>query len=115
MTGFTNRQRRRLQKPFALILEPFADVPREERPRTRVLDFPAGVGCTSFALRAAGFDVTPCDLFPETFRRSHERMRALGGVEDTPQLFATTDATVAQVAAGATRYAGSVAALLPAK
>ncbi|MGE3286359.1 MAG: hypothetical protein AB7J32_09680 [Pseudonocardia sp.] len=44
-----------------------------------------------------------------------EGVRALGGVEDTPQLLATTDATVAQVAAGATRYAGSVAALLPAK
>jgi hypothetical protein len=42
-------------------------------------------------------------------------VRALGGVENTPQLLATTDATVAQVAAGATRYAGSVAKLLPAK
>lgn len=42
-------------------------------------------------------------------------VRALGGVEDTPQLLATTDATVAQIAVGATRYAGSVATLLPAK
>ncbi len=36
-------------------------------------------------------------------------------VEDTPELLARTDATVGQIAAGATRYAGSVARLLPAK
>lgn len=39
----------------------------------------------------------------------------LGEVDDTPALLATTDATVARIAAGATRYAGSVATLLPAK
>lgn len=56
-----------------------------------------------------------------------ERIRAAsddildGGVElttalnDLPALLAQTDATVAQVAVGATRYAGSVAALLPEK
>ena len=32
-----------------------------------------------------------------------------------PALLATTDATVSQIAVGATRYAGSVATLLPAK
>lgn len=42
-------------------------------------------------------------------------VRALNEVSDTPQLLATTDATVAQIAVGATRYAGSVAKLLPAK
>ncbi|MCW2719334.1 MAG: hypothetical protein QOG20_5756 [Pseudonocardiales bacterium] len=36
-------------------------------------------------------------------------------LNDVPALLATTDATVKQVAVGATRYAGSVAALLPAK
>jgi hypothetical protein len=36
-------------------------------------------------------------------------------LEDVPALLATTDATVEQIAVGATRYAGSVAALLPAK
>jgi hypothetical protein len=36
-------------------------------------------------------------------------------LDDVPALLATTDATVEQVAVGATRYAGSVAALLPAK
>jgi hypothetical protein len=36
-------------------------------------------------------------------------------LENVPALLATTDATVDQIAVGATRYAGSVAALLPAK
>jgi hypothetical protein len=36
-------------------------------------------------------------------------------LENVPALLATTDATVEQIAVGATRYAGSVAALLPAK
>jgi hypothetical protein len=39
----------------------------------------------------------------------------MGEVADTPALLAETDATVEQIAVGATRYAGSVAALLPAK
>lgn len=39
----------------------------------------------------------------------------LGEVADTPELLAVTDATVDQIATGATRYAGSVAQLLPAK
>jgi hypothetical protein len=36
-------------------------------------------------------------------------------LNDVPALLATTDATVEQVAVGATRYAGSVATLLPPK
>ena len=36
-------------------------------------------------------------------------------LEDVPALLARTDAVVEQVAVGATRYAGSVARLLPAK
>jgi hypothetical protein len=39
----------------------------------------------------------------------------MADVADTPALLAETDATVEQIAVGATRYAGSVAALLPAK
>jgi hypothetical protein len=39
----------------------------------------------------------------------------VGEVQDVPELLATTDATVEQIAVGATRYAGSVATLLPAK
>jgi hypothetical protein len=36
----------------------------------------------------------------------------LGEVDEVPELLATTDATVAQIAVGATRYAGGVATLL---
>lgn len=39
--------------------------------------------------------------------------RLAGQLESVPELLATTDATVKQVAVGATRYAGSVAKLLP--
>jgi hypothetical protein len=39
----------------------------------------------------------------------------VGEVDGVPELLVTTDATVEQIAVGATRYAGSVAALLPAK
>ncbi len=49
--------------PFALI--PFAQVPRAQRRATKVLDVPAGGGVLSCALKAAGFDVTAADLFPE--------------------------------------------------
>ena len=36
-------------------------------------------------------------------------------LDNVPALLATTDATVAQIAAGATRYGGGVAQLLPSK
>ena len=39
----------------------------------------------------------------------------IGELDDVPELLERTDATVEQIAVGATRYAGSVAALLPAK
>jgi hypothetical protein len=39
----------------------------------------------------------------------------IGELDDVPALLERTDATVEQIAVGATRYAGSVAALLPAK
>lgn len=39
----------------------------------------------------------------------------IGKLDDTPDLLTTTDRTVAEVAQGAVRYAGSVAKLLPAK
>ena len=38
---------------------------------------------------------------------------AIGELDSTPDLLAETDATVADVADGAVRYAGSVAKLLP--
>jgi hypothetical protein len=39
----------------------------------------------------------------------------LGEVNEVPELLATTDAVVSQIAVGATRYAGRVATLLPPK
>jgi hypothetical protein len=39
----------------------------------------------------------------------------IGELDDVPALLERTDATVEQITVGATRYAGSVAALLPAK
>lgn len=38
---------------------------------------------------------------------------AIGDLDSTPDLLAQTDTTVAEVADGAVRYAGSVAKLLP--
>ena len=38
---------------------------------------------------------------------------AIGELDSTPDLLAATDTTVAEVADGAVRYAGSVAKLLP--
>lgn len=40
-------------------------------------------------------------------------VRLAGQLEPVPELLAITDATVKQVTVGATRYAGSVAKLLP--
>lgn len=77
MPNYTNRERRRLVRPYALVLEPLAEVPPEERARTRVLDFPAGRGCMSWTLRSAGFDVTPCDLFPERFVQGYAPLLGL--------------------------------------
>jgi SAM-dependent methyltransferase len=52
---------------YPSLLFRMADVPFADRRRTRVLDLPAGRGVLSLPLAAAGFDVTPCDLFPEEF------------------------------------------------
>jgi SAM-dependent methyltransferase len=62
--------------PFALL--PFAQVPREQRAKLRVLDLPAGDGVLSYALASAGFDVVPADLFPEYFL-PHEQASSRGG------------------------------------
>jgi 2-polyprenyl-3-methyl-5-hydroxy-6-metoxy-1,4-benzoquinol methylase len=50
---------------YPFVLAAMCETPPERRAATRVLDLPAGGGVLSFALRAAGFDVTPSDLFPE--------------------------------------------------
>jgi len=73
--NYTSRERRRLSKPFALVLEPFSDIPPDQRATTRVLDLPAGTGTISWTLRSAGFDVTPCDIFPERFNEIYGKYR----------------------------------------
>lgn len=40
-------------------------------------------------------------------------VQLVGALDTTPELLATTDSTIKQVADGAVRYAGSVAKLLP--
>ncbi|MGQ0614147.1 MAG: class I SAM-dependent methyltransferase [Planctomycetaceae bacterium] len=57
------------------LLSRLAIVPPADRANTRVLDLPAGRGVLSLPLAAAGFDVTPCDLFPEGFEESRLRLR----------------------------------------
>jgi len=57
----------RMGSLYPSILSRMADVPPTDRARTRVLDLPAGCGVLSLPLAAAGFDVVPCDLFPEEF------------------------------------------------
>ncbi len=75
--------------PFALI--PFAQIPAGQRPGLRVLDLPAGGGVLSCALASAGFNVTPCDLFPEY----HPRKLAEHPQTTAATLFSSmTDATL---------------------
>lgn len=62
------------------VLHWFAEIPREARGSLRVLDVPAGDGVTSAPLLAAGFDVTPADLFPEYMAGANERYGGRGVV-----------------------------------
>ncbi|MGD9691941.1 MAG: methyltransferase domain-containing protein [Phycisphaerales bacterium] len=50
---------------YPSVLAYFAEARRDARAGLRVLDVPAGSGVLSFPLRAAGYDVTSADLFPE--------------------------------------------------
>lgn len=50
-----------------------AAIPPERRASVRVLDLPAGEGIIAGPLAAAGFDVTPGELFPEVYDRFAER------------------------------------------
>lgn len=64
----------RLGALYPSLLSRMADVPPHARATTRVLDLPAGRGVLSLPLAAAGFDVTPCDLFPEGFDEASRRL-----------------------------------------
>lgn len=65
----------RIRALYPFVLGYFAGIPREQRAGLRVLDVPAGTGVLSVPLAAAGFDVTPADLFPETFDNFAARTR----------------------------------------
>ena len=66
---------------YPFVLAYFAGIDRAERAGMRVLDLPAGSGLLSAPLAAAGFDVTPVDLFPEYLERGEATHAGRGVVE----------------------------------
>lgn len=66
---------------YPFVLAWFAQNPPSSRASMRVLDLPAGSGVISAPLRAAGFDVTPADLFPEYFEEAQSRLAGRGVIE----------------------------------
>jgi len=66
---------------YPFVLSYFAGIEREHRAGLRVLDLPAGSGLLSAPLAAAGFDVTPVDLFPEYLERGEKEHAGRGVVE----------------------------------
>lgn len=64
----------RCRSLYPFVLAAMCDTPRDQRSRLKVLDLPAGRGVLSFALAAAGFEVTPADLFPEFLHHYQERI-----------------------------------------
>ena len=60
-----------MNAPAALAHEAIYDTVEailRDRPRGRLLDAPAGQGALALRLKAAGFDVLCCDLYPEIFK-----------------------------------------------
>ena len=55
---------------YPFVLRWFAAIEPSTRAATKVLDVPAGTGVLSAPLAAAGFDVTPADLFPEYLEKA---------------------------------------------
>lgn len=72
------------------ILSWFAEIPRVKRAVLRVVDVPSGNGVLSVPLAAAGFSVTPIDLFPETLARSVAKHGQFGVVESFRQITRVT-------------------------
>ncbi len=62
-----------LRSLYPFVLRAFADIDPARRSSMRVLDIPAGGGILSVPLAAAGFQVTPADLFPETLTDTLKR------------------------------------------
>ena len=62
----------RCRSLYPFVLAAMCEIPPEQRSGIKVLDIPAGRGELSFALMAAGFQVTPADLFPE-YLHDHQR------------------------------------------
>jgi len=71
----------RTRSLYPLVLAWFAQTPAEVRSTMRVLDLPAGSGVLSAPLRAAGFDVTPADLFPEYLQAAQRRLTDRGVID----------------------------------
>ncbi|MFU8828088.1 MAG: methyltransferase domain-containing protein [Phycisphaerales bacterium] len=66
---------------YPFVLSYFAGINRSQREGLRVLDLPAGSGILSAPLAAAGFEVTPVDLFPEYLEAGEEKYQGRGVVE----------------------------------
>jgi 2-polyprenyl-3-methyl-5-hydroxy-6-metoxy-1,4-benzoquinol methylase len=66
---------------YPFVLSYFAGIERERRNGLRVLDLPAGSGILSAPLAAAGFEVTPVDLFPEYLETGEKKYAGRGVVE----------------------------------
>lgn len=72
--GCLNRRHSMTGKSLHMFaLGAMAAIPEDQRGSVRVLDLPAGEGIIAGPLAAAGFDVTPGELFPEVYDRFTER------------------------------------------
>ncbi len=72
MSDYPWYERYYIGSKYPLLLSHMADIPREERGGIRLLDLPAGNGVMALPLKAAGFDVVACDLFPEELQATVE-------------------------------------------
>lgn len=76
----------RTRGPHPFVLDRMSEIPMAERSTTKVLDVPAGRGVLTLPLRAAGFNVVGCDLFPEFMEQTLASIRGRT-VEDVFPVF----------------------------